>query len=260
MLPISDGITIESKPDPETGLAWIDGQAFDTWPALLVTSEGSTHRAISDLHITDKGTIDYDPPKDTKIFQAFLRYFSNSEAAIEILVPFNDTNDFYDLRFLNPVQFNMNFAYSAEHAGTVDSSTFGAFFTYLIATNPNISLVPGLVILSIFALSVIISLAEVIIFIRKKISPRPAFLRSSKLGIIILTTLVASVAVVFLNPLVMGDITSSLRQLSASVNHNFPLSIIYVCILGVLPAFFSLSLFIRSEEFISRAFFLEKVS
>ena len=32
MLPVSDGVVIGSGSDPDIGLAWIGGQAFDTWP------------------------------------------------------------------------------------------------------------------------------------------------------------------------------------------------------------------------------------
>ncbi len=34
MLPVSDGVTIQSNPDPDIGLGWLGGQAFDTWPNL----------------------------------------------------------------------------------------------------------------------------------------------------------------------------------------------------------------------------------
>jgi hypothetical protein len=32
MLPVSDGIAIQSNPDPDIGLGWFGGQPFDTWP------------------------------------------------------------------------------------------------------------------------------------------------------------------------------------------------------------------------------------
>jgi hypothetical protein len=225
--------------------------------ALMVTSQESSSESLFDLYITDESIPKLDPSQDTKTFQAFLRYVSNSEITIEILVPFKETNDFYDIKMNSPLQFDFLLAYTAGQPDSISYSSFGAPFTYLMAQNSGTSLIPGIQIFSIFALTVIISIVVLTILVGKKIPPKLVLFASSKKpSIFILLALIVSVAIVFLNPLVIEDIISNFRLLSLStVNQNFAVIMIYAGMLGVLPALFTIKLFKRSEDFISRSAF-----
>ena len=206
----------------------------------MVTSQGSSSQSLLDLYITEEGMPKLDPSQDTKTFQAFLTYISNSEIAIEILVPFKDTNDFYDIKMNNPLQFDFLLAYTAGQPGFINYSSFGAPFTYLMAQNSGTSLMPSIQIFSIFAFTVIISIVVMTIVVGKKIRPKHVLFASSKKpSIFILLALIASAAIVFLNPLVIEDITSNIRLLSLStVNQNFAVIMIYAGVLGVYSSIF----------------------
>ena len=113
-----------------------------------------------------------------------------------------------------------------------------------INNSPQIALVPGIQILSIFSVSVIIPLIAVPRF-RRKGSKR--ILAPNKFTIIILLLLFASLLLVVFNPGVIEYSIGIMRQISDSVATHLTESALYALGLGILTSFLAIRLFSQSE-------------
>jgi hypothetical protein len=92
-----------------------DGESVEGDNVLSIGAIGSAYPQLSlDNHYDTKVNPKPDPPEDTKTFQGFLHYISDSQAVLEIAIPFKGTNNYYDIEVNTfPSAFTATFLYSA---------------------------------------------------------------------------------------------------------------------------------------------------
>ena len=94
--PVQDPFRRIMLPFDENGDGrWTTG---DTEKIITAIGPGKPLFPLNYYFSDDEGNIKPAPPSDTKGFEATLRYVSTSETTLEILIPYKNTNNFYDLQ------------------------------------------------------------------------------------------------------------------------------------------------------------------
>jgi hypothetical protein len=236
-----------------------DGVSTEGDNLLSIGTIGSDSPQILLDSYYDEGTNPKrDRPEDNKTFEGFLRYVSDSQAVLELAIPFRGTNNYYDIETTTfPSAFTVTFLYSAGGEFS-EASRFGTGFALKIVQSPQIALIPGLKVLFIFSASIMVSLATVLIVRRKRDSK--SILKPNKLSMVVLLALLASILLVFLSPVVMDHSTDQIRQISASIaNQNLAENIFNAIIFGILPSLLMISFFNQSESLVSKLGFSQRL-
>lgn len=209
-------------------------QTGDNYISIMSRSD-YVLRSISDSYM-DEGVLKEDPISDSVLFDAFLRYISKSEIVLEIVIPYKETNDFYDFQMLVPHLFTFMIGYHefvGQYPNLIPLISFGNGFSYTMAQDYSIGLLNGIIAILIFIIVIVLSLIIGITILRKKsityIEKIEKVITSRKIRVISILLLFAIFIIIFINPIVVSDIGSRILLLS---NQNFYEIIIYSIALG----------------------------
>lgn len=204
-----------------------------------------------DGYLNNENNFEIDPSSDSKIFTTALRYINDTDIAVELSVPFKDTNDFYDFRMLVPHTFTFMLGYNAGDESSVDSNTisyhdsssFATGFSYEMAQNPATALLPGIISISSFLAGIAITSCSLYVVLKKKLKNQKdesaglSVPKDKRIGIIILLIFLSSIIVVILNSVVLDKIVDNVIGISISFkDQNLVQVISYSAILGSISS------------------------
>lgn len=228
----------------------------DTEKIITAIGPGKPLFLLNYYFSDDEGNIKPAPPNDTKGFQTYLRYISESETSLEVLIPFKNTNNFYDFQASAGDEFNIGLIYTVGglKPASKESSLFDDFFTYTMAQNPGNDLVPGIEAYSTFVISAAICMAIVAKFTRNTYPESKS--ASKKISIIILVILIASIILVIRDASFINKNMSYLQPLSQIARQQGLFEVgLYALAFGTIPAILSFWFFKCSERLTSQLTF-----
>jgi hypothetical protein len=241
-----------------------DGVSKEGDNYVIVGTKGRWYSPyMMDGYINNELQLDFDPSLDTKTFTSALRYINETDIAVELSVPFKDTNDFYDFGMLVPHTFTFILGYTAGDENSVDnntisyqdSSSFATGFSYEIAQNPATVLLPGIISISSFLAGVAITSCSLYVVMKKKLKNQKGHLtglvvvpKDKRIGIIVLLIFLSSIIIVTVNPVVLDKIVDNFIAISNSFkDQNLVQVISYSAILGSISSIICI-IFLRQAQ------------
>ena len=230
---------------------------------------------LIDNYIDEEHKIRLDPPTDVKTFQAAIKYLSDTKLQAELVIPFKDTNDYYDFKMSVPHTITFMLGYFAGETNAVDGihdtnmnrtnaySSFVEGFAYKIAQKPADIIVSAVGVLAIFIVSFASCLGILLFILRKKANGQSSkkgntlalilIPRDKRVSIAILSILVLSLILVYVNPVVIDNLRDSINAVSESMqNQNLVEISLYALILGIISALLSVVFLRRSKGLLSK--------
>jgi hypothetical protein len=178
---------------------------------------------------------------------------------LEILIPYKNTNNFYDLQASPGDTFNFGLIYRAGSSPMQQYSSINSF-TYTIA-KPQSGISQGLEVLCIFVTGATIPFAIVRLTTRRvDVDDLKNKSVSKKLTIISLSILFISVSLIVTNPKLVNIILFYLQSLTDTIQQQGMAEVVlYALILGIIPAILSLIMYKRSKYLTSRLAFNQQL-
>ncbi len=230
---------------------------------------------LIDNYIDEDHKIRPDPPTDVKTFQAAIKYLSDTKLQAEFVIPFKDTNDYYDFKMSVPHTITFMLGYTAgdpnvvnsiHDANTNSTSAYSSFvegFAYQIAQKPAVTIVFAVDVLAIFIASFASCLGMLLFILRKKTNGQKSkkgnaltlihIPRDKRVSIAILSVLVLSLILVYVNPVVIENLRNSLNAVSESMqNQNLVEISLYALVFGIISALLSVVFLRRSKVLLSK--------